>query len=966
MWKQSVGVILVAIVLALALTGPTYGGFDALSDPDIVGWWEFNEGEGTLAVDATGNGNDGTLEGGAEWVPGVYGTAINFNGADAYVGTESSLLDNAQDFTMCGWVMARNASSGRIGLFGQNDLVEMGFMNGNVEVWTSATGTTNTAWTFPDTEWHHVAVVDQDAAMLIYIDGVEEASGSGGTHGTSSYLFNIGGGGVWDATGNWFDGQIDDVGLFLRALTQEEIQTVMLGLSDPLQASAPAPADEAIDIPRDTDLSWTSGEEATSHDVYFGTSFEDVNDGAGTLVSGGQSATTLEMDRLEFGQTYYWRVDELGGPEGTVKGEVWSFTVEPFAYPIANIIATSNATSNEGEGLENTVNGSGINADDQHSTNSSDMWLGKPGADPMTLLYEFDTVYKLHEMQVWNYNVMFELLLGFGLKDVMVEYSENGEDWTVLGDVVFNQATATSTYTANTTVAFDGVAAKYVRITVSSGYGMMGQFGLSEIRFLYIPVQAREPQPADGDTDVSVATALSWRAGREAASHEVSLGTDPEALASAGTVSVPTLTPAVLDLETTYYWQVTEVNDAEAVTAWVGGLWSFTTELYLVVDDFESYIDDEGGRIYETWIDGYGVNSNGSTVGHLESPFAEQDIVKSGAQSMPLFYNNAGAPVSEAEISLTQNWTESGVKTLSLQFHGAGDNTGTLYVKINGTKVPYDGAATDIAKAQWQVWNIDLSTVGGNLSNVTSLIVGIEGAGAEGVIYVDDVRLYPKTPEFITPVQPDAAGLVLHYAFDDGAGMTAADSSGNGNTGTLDGDPTWISGVSGGALDFDGTRDYVDSGASLLNELTEFTIAFWVKGDLSIANNSGLVGQNDCVEYGANNSNNIHLWSAGGGSVDLTWRYEGADEWHHLTAVGDGTALTIYLDGKPAATGGSPIDANYGTSTYNLNVAGGGIFGAVDNWFTGQLDEVYVYQRALSAAEVAGLAGRTEPVAQEF
>ena len=53
------------------------------------------------------------------------------------------------------------------------------------------------------------------------------------------------------------------------------------------------------------------------------------------------------------------------------------------------------------------------------------------------------------------------------------------------------------------------------------------------------------------------------------------------------------------------------------------------------------------------------------------------------------------------------------------------------------------GDAADITDAAWHVWNIDLSTVGGNLSSVTSLTIGIEGAGATGVVYIDDIRLYP-------------------------------------------------------------------------------------------------------------------------------------------------------------------------------------------------------------------------------
>jgi len=496
-----------------------------------------------------------------------------------------------------------------------------------------------------------------------------------------------------------------------------------------------------------------AGEFANTHDVYFGISLDDVNTAGrdnplGVLVSEGQAATTYELPAvLEFGQTYYWRVDEVNAaPDNTIfRGDLWSFTVEPLAYPIENITATSNVPSAAGEGLDNTVNGSGLNENDEHSIAAGDMWLVAPvGDDPIILEYAFDRAYKLHEMLVWNYNVQFELMLGFGLKDVTVEYSEDGAAWAVLGDVTLAQGTARADYAANTIIDFGGAVAQYVRLTVNSGYGTMGQYGLSEVRFLSIPVSPREPQPADGEADVSPDTVLSWRAGREAVSHEVHFGTDEQAVADGAalvdTVDIIGYTPSDLQLGTTYYWKVGEVNEAAVPTTWDGIVWSFSTQAYLVVDDFESYNDEEN-VIYETWFDGW-VNETGSTVGYLEAPFAERTIVHEGNQSMPLFYDNTSAATSEAERALAnQDWTEAGITTLVLYFRGDPDNSGgQLYVKINGVKVAYDGGADALTMLLWQPWNIDLASVGINLGNITTLLIGVEGGGS-GVVYVDDIRL---------------------------------------------------------------------------------------------------------------------------------------------------------------------------------------------------------------------------------
>ncbi|MHC4517830.1 MAG: sugar-binding protein, partial [Planctomycetota bacterium] len=377
-------------------------------------------------------------------------------------------------------------------------------------------------------------------------------------------------------------------------------------------ARDPSPANEATDVPRDTDLGWNAGAYAVAHDVYIGTSFDDVNDGT-TPDSAGQSETTYDPGLLDYGQTYYWRIDEVNGaPDNTVhKGSVWSFTVEPLGVPIENIVVTTNTTNDGISVPEKTIDGSGLNENDEHSTAAPDMWLGVPsGADPAYIQYDFDKVYKLHELLVWNYNVQFELVLGFGFKDVTVEYTENGADWVVLSDVVFAQATARADYAANTAVALNGVAGSGLRLTANTGYGPMGQFGLSEVRILAIPVQAREPQPADGATDVLADAALSWRAGRGAAVHDVLLGTDAEALALVASVTEATYVPGDLEFGITYYWQINEVNEAEEISVWEGNVWSFVTQEFAVIDDMESYDDDEN-RIYDTWLDGF-VNGTGS------------------------------------------------------------------------------------------------------------------------------------------------------------------------------------------------------------------------------------------------------------------------------------------------------------------------------------------------------------------
>jgi concanavalin A-like lectin/glucanase superfamily protein len=685
MCRQSIHLISLVATLLLLAGGTAFGQFSADSDASLVALWRLNDAAGTTATDDSPNGNNGALQGDPEWTPGVLEGALAFDGDGDYVDCgNDAVFDITEQITLAIWVNANDMLNGEHNCWlgkGDNAYAIKHQSGNNLEFfiysgdWYSTNYTTDL-----DTligEWHHMTGTFDGDELLFYLDGeVAETLAFSGAISTATHNVTLGENS--QATGRYFDGMLDDARIYNRALTQEEILIVMLGGTTPELASDPSPESEATDVPRDKDLSWTPGESAVSHDVYFGTAMADVEAGdASVLVSQGQTGTTYDPGRLEFGQTYYWRIDAVGGPDGTVEGDIWSFTAEPLAYAIENVTVTANTTSDTGAEPENMINGSGLNDAGQHSVDAPDMWLGVPGADLPTLAFEFDQAYKLNEMVVWNYNVMFEPMLGFGLKDVTVEYSADGSDWIVLGDVVFAQAAARTDYEANTTVDFGGVAVKAVRLTVNSGYGTLGQFGLSEIRFMYIPAQAREPQPVDGKTNVAPDAVLGWRAGREAAVHEVLVSASGEAVldgtAVVDSISETTYPLASLGLEfgTSYYWKVNEVNDAEAISAWEGNIWSFAIEDYATVDDFESYTDDDGGRIYETWLDGW-VNDTGSTVGYLSEPFAEQAVVNGGRQSMPLQYDNSAAPFyAETERVFTgAAWNTNGADRLVVNYRG--------------------------------------------------------------------------------------------------------------------------------------------------------------------------------------------------------------------------------------------------------------------------------------------------------
>ena len=752
-------------------------------------------------------------------------------------------------------------------------------------------------------------------------------------------------------------------------------------------AHSPNPADGASDVPREASLSWSPGQSAAAHNVYFGTAFDDVNDAdignpLGVVISPGQTAPTFDPPEvLEYGQTYYWRVDEVNAPPDSdvSKGDVWRFTVEPYAYVLENVTATASSSDKPSLGPENTVNGSGLDENDLHSWDAEAMWLSsRTGPQPTWIQYEFDKACKLLEMWVWNYNVEFEVVLGFGLRDVTVEYSLDGIEWMVLTDTEFARGPSAEGYAHDTVVDLQGVMAKYVRLTANTNWaGIMPQYGLSEVRFFHVPVHAREPQPQDGQIDVDLDTVLSWRPGREAAVHEVALGADRQAVAD-GTAPVETVTenryhPDTLDFATTYYWKVNEVNETATPSAWEGDIWSFTTQEYLVVDDFESYNDDyeNFNRIFQVWIDGAGYalpdpghpgNGSGSLVGTDQAPWVERGIVHSGNQAMPLAYDSAIAAVSEATrtFAVPQDWTRYGLKGLTLWFYGDPSNTASqMYVQVNGRRVDYDGDAEDLLRGPWHLWYIDLADFTGvNLASVTELTIGFEGG--QGLVRIDDIALSPYDRQLVTPVEPDPVNLVAHYAFEGNAN----DSTG-AHPGTIVGSPEFIAGQVGQAMRLDGVREYVLVESSF--DLPVYSAAVWLRVDGGTAERDVISVYNAAGDHGillevrGNGTlrflHRAPLGGSGGTSIYTDMAYDDG-AWHHATMVKSEASLALYVDGELVGSAADDVAFDAVLDKIAMGVL------KDDNlarYFPGAIDEAYLYSRVLSEGEIAWLAGRRAP-----
>lgn len=753
-------------------------------DASLVGWWKLDEGSGETAYDSSGNVYDGTIHGDPEWAFGIIDQALEFDGIDDYVVVPRMV---GTDFTLMAWIKTSlpgdavegdYPATGGDGLFfagvlggaTNNDFIlalvdtELTFGVGNIAV-----GPTEQSVVTGD--WVHIALTRsaESGDVSIYIDGAldttDTITNTNPLTQNPSITF-----GANTVHLHYYTGLMDDIRIYESVLTPEQIRNIV---SDVISfSSRPKPSNGTTFVPKDIVLSWKPGEFADSHDVYFGTVLDDVVNASRTnqlnvLAVQGHDANTYDPGVLVYGQTYYWRVDEVNAPpDNTIfQGDVWNFTIEPVLHPIPgeNITATASSQA-EGQGPENTINSSGL-TNGLHLNSSSGMWLSEAG-DPGTawIQFDFDKVYTVHEMHVWNYNGPL-FLPNYGLKDVTVEYSTDGNSWTILENVPeFAKAPGSNDYASNTVVDFGGIIIKAVRITANSNWGtsLFNKYGLSEVQFLAMPYDARSPNPKNGARNVALNKTLSWVPGRKAVQHELYFGNNEQSVID-GTAQVITLSqtsygPLSLDPGKKYYWRVDEVNNADTPAIWKGSVWNFSTQEYIVVDDFESYNDipfgEEGSNlVYLTWIDGFdNPQTNGSTMGYVQGSALESEIVHRGQMSAPLFYDNTNAPLSEvtastADLMISADWSEFSPDVLSLWFYGDPNNAVTeqMYVKLNDTKVIYDGDPNNLIRQTWQQWNIDLSSLGIDLNNITQITIGFErtqATGGSGMVFIDDIQLY--------------------------------------------------------------------------------------------------------------------------------------------------------------------------------------------------------------------------------
>jgi len=466
-------------------------------------------------------------------------------------------------------------------------------------------------------------------------------------------------------------------------------------MATPLTAYLPVPADGAEDVSAVGSVSWTSGKAAAGHHVFFSDKREDVENGAAAADKGkiDLATTSFDPNMLRGLTNYYWRVDEVQADGSELQGPVWSFTtiggnkiIWQWWLGIAGT-AVSDLTNSPNY----PANPTGFQLVDAFES-PADWgdnygqrlfgWLTPPEDGDYTFWIAGDD-----EQQLW---------LSTDENPANVTMIATVPGWTPYRDFDnTNGGAGDAAQQRSDPIALKAGQKYYIEALGKEGGGgdstsvawqrpgsarevLSAQYVTP---FVLPPLRAYGPKPDDGAVEVLQSPTLTWGAGDKAEQHEVYFGEDPNAVAAAdsssdlfkGSQAEASFAPGDLEWNKTYYWRVDEVAGGDPDSPWKGDVWSFTTANFQLVDDMEGYTDNEGSRIFDIWIDGWATGTNGSTVGNIDPPFAEQTIVHGGKQSMPMDYNNVNSPYySEAELELIpiQNWTANEVTDLSLWFRG--------------------------------------------------------------------------------------------------------------------------------------------------------------------------------------------------------------------------------------------------------------------------------------------------------
>ena len=919
--------------------------------PGPVAHWKMDErvaGDAQTLRDTSGQANDGTTSWGANasgmdcTVQGKYGSACDFDGEDDYADVDSvNNYINKQQGSFTAWVNARSyvfaadhmagavvgvgqaSSSNAIGISPtSNSDLSMWYISGGVSQEATISGV-------PINEWYHVAGTWDDSNVSIYFNGVLTGTDTQGVIITETLDSGEVGADFQGTMQRYFDGQIDDVKVYNYARTGEQIIEDM-NAGHPVGGSPVA-----------SQVAYWKFDEG-----YGATAYDSAGSNNGTLTpsTGGTNTTTAAMWDLD---GKYGKAIEFDGTDDYVEmADDPAFDITDEITLSAWIKPTAAAQSLYSRIISRAPDAGG---NEYYALLTND----SPSNAVGVRINQINTIFSTSIAPTGEWTHVTGTYDGATLKIYF-----NGE--------LENSSSLTTTIpTASTPI--------HIGDRSDDATNRRFEGSIDEVKIYNVALTAEQ-----------VRTEYNQGKAQVLGSSGTDSSTGAPTRAARGEYCVPgdtsTCNPPVLELKmdemtgTTAYDTSGGGNDG---TLGGGATWNPLGRIGSALDfdgndDYVSYTSTDVSEVtISTWA--Y-LSSKG------ESDYPR--IIETPAYAL-IFNQTGGAANNSVELGVKRTsvgWWNT--PTDSVQ-SGSWYHISATYDESLESNVPeiyINGIKQAITEN---------STPSGSISsNAGTGYIGNRAATDrtwDGVI--DDIRVYDyiRTPAQIA-WDYNKGAPVAHWRMDETSGATAHDESGNSNDGTLtnmDPGTDWVSGKNNNALDFDGTDDYIQTTSDEIETATEFTLSVWIKnGDADItsgerymilwqgdsAGNGGGAEQEMHLNLGevrSSTNNELQFFIDQDGTdgndledIDLTYYIgPGFTDWHHIAVVVKDFDTTsadaeMFLDGASIATdssGGTIPVASWNT---NLRI---GRPGTAERFFDGQIDDVRVYNYALTAEQIKGV-----------
>ncbi len=892
----------------------------------LAGYWKLDEGSGTTAADSSTNGNNGTFVNTPSWTTGRINQGLTNFSTTAYVNVPHSAALNSLPFTLSFWVKTADASSGRHIVIAKDytNGYRCHVVSGAMRCWFLTSGAnwydSGDGYSFgqiADNQWHHITMTISASGGVGYVDGVQVVSQSlTGTPavaptGTGDLSIGTGSGGnpVDD-----FSGSLDEVRIYNRTLSSDEVSN-LYRLTSPTGV--------------DTSLKgyWSFNTDALSGTTAYDWSGAGNN---GTLTNG----PVVAEGRVGQGLSFDGNNDDTTIPDSVSLSPTTALTYSFWAKR-TDTVATDGtfiAKSDGGGGRRGTAvvssSGGGITfhtATDSNSDFSSSTLAGG-----------------LVQQNQWVY--------------IVAVFDGSGVTNTDRAKVYVNGT--------QQALSFGGTVPSSIPDTVAP-LTMGGNFTypyfpgiLDEVRFYNRALTAAEIKSLydRGAPDKGNTSALqSAGNGRLESGLAGYWKLDETTGSSAADASTNANTGTLSNMENGDWiaGQIGNGLDFDGTNEYVSA--SATPFVSHSSGTITAWIKSTNGSAAQT-IFGISTLASSNYAGYFHTNANGKLAIRIKGNGSDLVNCGVTDSGSAAQVAASGTWTFVAItndptgkkfyKNAYQQGHDCGSDT-TWFDDLSAQ------APADVSLGAWLVAGGSQTLFQGSLDEVRVY---------DHALSQDEIaNLYRVT----TPTAVDT-GLKGYWSFNgqDMSGTTAYDRSGKGANGTLTGGPATVEGKVGQALLLDGSNDRMSTTvlpSSLFTDATT-TVAGWFK-------TSGLdkdfLSQDSCsggwrINIGDTGFINAELKGSGSCGATVATRRSNItglndNSWHHFAVImttvtsGSNNNIDIYVDGVLNEQSLSST-ASYSTASDNTLHLGARYGGY--NYFPGTIDEIRIYNRALSAAEI--------------